>query len=332
VSADDTTRVVPLSSEAEITATVARLRDASSVALLLDYDGTLVPLMDTPELAKPDAALIDLLRTLAARADTVVHIIAGRGRETLEAWLGDLPVTLWAEHGLWRRDAGGREWRKTMTPSREWMQRVRPVLEAAMENTPGSLIENKSDSLAWHYRMSDAVQGVDSAHALRARLEQMFPSHEVETIAASKVIEVRPHGLHKGLAMQALVAEQPSTGVLVAMGDDRTDEDMFQYIPQTGIAMHVGTEPTRAAVRLADVQAVRSLLGTLAGMDPRTVVVPSATPPRRRGMSLALVGLSAAIGVAGSYALRGAGQSERRANDRRISERRVADERLTEQG
>jgi trehalose 6-phosphate synthase/phosphatase len=333
VSAEDTTRVVPLSDDAEIAATIARLRHASPLALLLDYDGTLVPLMDTPELAKPDAALVDLLRTLASRPNTAVHIIAGRGRETLDAWLGDLPVTLWAEHGLWRRDAGQREWRRTMTPSREWMQRVRPVLEAAMESTPGSLIENKSDSLAWHYRMSDAVQGVDSARALQARLEQMFPAHEVETIAASKVIEVRPHGLHKGLAMQALVAEQPSTALLVAIGDDRTDEDMFQYVPQTGLAMHVGTEPTRAAIRLADVQAVRSLLGTLAGMDPRTVVVPAA-PSRRRGMSLALMGLSAAVGLAGSYALRGAGQSERdrRSADRRAADRRLADERLTEQG
>jgi trehalose 6-phosphate synthase/phosphatase len=305
VSADETVRVVPLSSDTEITATIARLRSAPSLGLLLDYDGTLVPLNDTPELAKPDPALIDLLRALASRQGTVVHIIAGRGRETLESWLGDLPVTLWAEHGLWRREVGTREWRRTMTPSREWMDRVRPVLEAAMENTPGSLIENKSDSLAWHYRMSDAVQGVEAAHALRARLEQMFPSHEVETIAASKVVEVRPHGLHKGLAMEALVAEQPASTLLVAMGDDRTDEDMFQYVPPTGIAIHVGTEPTRAAIRLGDVQDVRALLGTLAGMDPRALVVPPVTPPRRRGMGLALVGLSAAIGVAGSYAWRG---------------------------
>jgi trehalose 6-phosphate synthase/phosphatase len=151
------------------------------------------------------------------------------------------------------------------------------------------------------------VQGVEAAHALRARLEQMFPSHEVETIAASKVVEVRPHGLHKGLAMQAMAAEMPASALLAAIGDDRTDEDMFQHVPPTGIAIHVGTEPTRAAIRLADVQAVRGLLGTLAGMDPRVLAVPPVTPPRRRGMGLALVGLSAAIGVAGSYAWRGRG-------------------------
>jgi trehalose 6-phosphate synthase/phosphatase len=304
-SADETVRAVPLSSAAEVETTVIRLRNAPTLGLLLDYDGTLVPLNDTPELAKPDPALIDLLRNLSTRTGTTVHIIAGRGRDTLEAWLGDLPVTLWAEHGLWRRDANTREWQRTMTPNRDWMARVRPVLEAAMENTPGSLIENKRDSLAWHYRMSDAVQGVEAAHALRARLEQMFPSHEVETIAASKVVEVRPHGLHKGLAMQALVAEHPASSLLVAIGDDRTDEDMFQYVPPTGIAIHVGTEPTRAGIRLGDVQDVRAVLGMLAGMDPRAAAVPAATPSRRRGMGLALVGLSAALGVAGSYAWRG---------------------------
>jgi len=284
---------------------VARVREASRLALLIDYDGTIVPLNDTPELAKPDPALIDLLRALSARPATTVHLISGRGRETMEGWLGELPVTLWAEHGLWRRDPGDRDWRRTLAPNREWMDRVKPVLEAAMQNTPGSLIENKSDSLAWHYRMSDAVQGVDQAQALRARLEQMFPSHEVETIAASKVLEVRPHGLHKGLAVQALVAEEPATSLVVTIGDDRTDEDMFQYVPPTGIAIHVGTERSRAAHRLADVQAVRSLLGTIAGIDPRTLTTPTSIPPRRRGaMSLAVVGVSAVIGVASSVAFR----------------------------
>jgi trehalose 6-phosphate synthase/phosphatase len=307
ITTDDHMRVVPLSSETEIAATVSRMRNAPTLALLLDYDGTLVPLNDTPELAKPDAALIDLLRALASRANTVVHVVSGRGRDTMESWLGELPVTLWGEHGLWRRDAGAHEWRRTMAPNRDWMDRVRPVLEAAMENTPGSLIENKSDSLAWHYRMSDAVQGVEAAEALRARLEQMFPSHEVETIAVSKVVEVRPHGLHKGLAIQALVAEQPASALIVAIGDDRTDEDMFQYVPPTGIAMHVGAEPTRAEIRLADVGTVRALLGTIADMDPHTLAVPATTSSRRRGVGLALVGLSAAIGVAGSYAWRARG-------------------------
>jgi trehalose 6-phosphate synthase/phosphatase len=305
VSAEEVERTVPLSTDTEVATLVARVREASRLALLIDYDGTIVPLNDTPELAKPDPALIDLLRALSARPATTVHLISGRGRETMEGWLGELPVTLWAEHGLWRRDPGDRDWRRTLAPNREWMDRVKPVLEAAMQNTPGSLIENKSDSLAWHYRMSDAVQGVDQAQALRARLEQMFPSHEVETIAASKVLEVRPHGLHKGLAVQALVAEEPATSLVVTIGDDRTDEDMFQYVPPTGIAIHVGTERSRAAHRLADVQAVRSLLGTIAGIDPRTLTTPTSIPPRRRGaMSLAVVGVSAVIGVASSVAFR----------------------------
>ncbi len=305
VSADEVERTVPLSSDKEVADIAAQVREAARLALLIDYDGTIVPLNDTPELAKPDSGLLDLLRALAARSETSLHVISGRSRETMEGWLGDLPVTLWAEHGLWRRDPGAREWRKTMSPNREWMERVRPVLEAAMVNTPGSLIENKSDSLAWHYRMSDAVQGVDQALALRMKLEQMFPEHDVETIAASKVLEVRPHGLHKGLAVQALVAEEPNA-LVVAIGDDRTDEDMFQFVPQTGVAIHVGTERSRAAHRLADVQTVRRLLSTIAGIDPRAVVLPAATPPRRRATSTALaaVGVSAVIGIASSLAFR----------------------------
>ena len=58
--------------------------------MLLDYDGTLVPFTATPELARPDAALMRLLRSLASRPDTEVHIVSGRSREALEQWVGEL--------------------------------------------------------------------------------------------------------------------------------------------------------------------------------------------------------------------------------------------------
>ncbi len=264
VTATLRTSLVTFSSEADLDTLVQRLRRAPRLMLLLDYDGTLVPLADTPDLATPDPALFDLLRDVATHPRYVVHIVSGRRRDTLQEWFGVLPVTLWAEHGLWRRDPSGQEWRAAFQPDRAWMERVRPVLERITGTTPGSLIEEKGDSLAWHYRMADAVLGVEQARALRAEVAEMFPARDIETIPGSKVIEVRPRGVQKGLATTAVLASEPANTVLLAIGDDRTDEDMFAPLPPSGVAIHVGTRASRAAFRLTNVAAVRRLLQALA--------------------------------------------------------------------
>ena len=75
-------------------------------ALLLDYDGTLVPFVEDPKLARPDAELMDLLRGLGASDGNEVVIISGRPRRDLEEWFGQLPVSLVAEHGVWLRPRG----------------------------------------------------------------------------------------------------------------------------------------------------------------------------------------------------------------------------------
>lgn len=289
VSSDAIAHALPVSTASEVSLLVSRLRDAERLVLLLDYDGTLTPLMDTPELAKPDAALLDLLGDLTKRPNTALHIVSGRGRETLEAWLGDLPIGLWAEHGLWRRDARtGGEWRPALTPSRDWMAQVRPVMEQLTADTPGSLVEDKGDSLAWHYRMSDPVLGVDQARLLRARVEALFPpgaagqaGQEVDVIPGSKVLEVRPRGVQKGLAVQALTAEEPSSTRFVAIGDDRTDEDLFQALPADGLAVHVGPEASRAAYRLPNVRAVRLLLRALLDGEVTTAAPGRGTADRQ---------------------------------------------------
>ena len=86
------------------TARIARsLRAIAPLALVLDYDGTLVPIAQTPDLALPDPDLLDLLAALASRRDTAVHLVSGRSQELLDEWFGHLPLALWAEHGCYHR-------------------------------------------------------------------------------------------------------------------------------------------------------------------------------------------------------------------------------------
>jgi trehalose 6-phosphate synthase/phosphatase len=238
---------------------LTELRTAQARVLLLDYDGTLVPVAPTPELAAPDEDVRDLLRALAAQAGTRVEIVTGRPRDVIAAWLGDLPVGLHAEHALWRRAVRG-EWESRIPVLADWKPRLRPILESFTARTPGSFIEEKSAALAWHYRLANREFGALQAKELRLHLSEVLSHTPVEVLLGDKVVEVRLFGVNKGMVVPELVRQQPGAA-LVAMGNDRTDDDLFKATKAAGgITINVGPYWTSAEYRLPTVAAARAFL------------------------------------------------------------------------
>jgi trehalose 6-phosphate synthase/phosphatase len=244
--------------------------EADSLLLLLDYDGTLVPFTPTPELARPDAGLLALLRSLAVRPATEVHVVSGRAREALDHWLGGLPVWLHAEHGFWSRDPAKRTWVPAGEVGGPWREPVLAILRETTARTPGSLIEVKAVALAWHYRLADLETGARRANELRLHLNQLLSNQPVEILAGNRVLEIRPHGIHKGRIVPPLPPEKLARTAVLAIGDDRTDEDLFGALPPEAITIRVGPGNTRARFRLDGVAAVRSLLQSLMDSGVRT--------------------------------------------------------------
>ncbi len=255
-------RPVAATADALASAVVGRCRRAKAMTLLLDYDGTLVPLAPTPEQAVPDRALRLLLARLAQRPGLDLHIVSGRSRESLLAFLGDLPLTIWAEHGFWRREPGQDDWQPAGTLPTDWMAKILPILEQFAAATPGSRIERKSVSVAWHYRLADPEFGMRQAHELRMLFGDALSNQPLEVLEGHKVIEIRFRGVHKGQVVHQ-VMEGFGTGLIVAIGDDRTDEDLFETLPPEAITIAVGRADTRARYRLSDWRAVRRWLGQL---------------------------------------------------------------------
>ncbi len=250
----DTTR-------AELAVLAEELRREYRLALILDYDGTLVPIESFPDLAVPDRDLLDLLAELAARPETMVMVVSGRDRETLDRWIGRLPIMLAAEHGFWTRGRSGDSWEPAMPIPPDLFARVRPIIEQFTADTPGSLIEDKTTSIAWHYRLVDPEFGERQAHELRMVLGDALSNQPLEVMENKRVIEVRLGGATKSRVLQRLTAAAEAR--IVAMGDDRTDEDLFGAMPANGVAIHVGDGPTRAAYRVADSGEARRFLETL---------------------------------------------------------------------
>ncbi|MDQ3136045.1 MAG: trehalose-phosphatase, partial [Gemmatimonadota bacterium] len=249
-----------------------RLMDTDSLLLLLDYDGTLVPFTPTPDLARPDREVLALLRALAARPETTVHLVSGRPQDILEEWLGHLPIWLHAEHGFLSRDPDTREWVPAAELGGSWREPVLAILRETTQRTPGSLVEVKAAALAWHYRLADQETGARRANELRLHLNQLLSNQPVEILPGNRVIEIRPYGVHKGRIVPQLSPERQAATAIVAIGDDRTDEDLFNALPPEAITIRVGSGTTRARFRLDGVVGVRQLLRSL--LESGAVAVP----------------------------------------------------------
>jgi trehalose 6-phosphate synthase/phosphatase len=249
---------------AEVVETLAsRVRGAPARLLLLDYDGTLVPFVENPVLARPDDELLALLHTLAASAGTEVHIVSGRTRGTLEGWLGALPIGLHAEHGLASRAPGATAWVTRPLPSPAWRSAVLDCMRRFAAWTPGAFVEEKDAGVAWHYRAAEPALGEARARALNLELAALLAGAPTSILLGAKVVEVLPRSVHKGCLVPPLVASAPTGALLVAIGDDRTDEDLFAALPADALAVHVGPGPSRAPIRLDGVADVRALLRAL---------------------------------------------------------------------
>jgi trehalose 6-phosphate synthase/phosphatase len=255
----------PLDGSGMVAVVVPRLAEwaaeARPLVLLVDYDGTLIPFATTPELARPDREALTLLRALAARPHTEVHVVSGRSRHTLERWLGELPIYLHAEHGLWSR-APGERGQALELPALPWRDKVLSILRDYSDRTPGSLVEEKPVGLAWHYRAADPEYGAVQANELRLHLNELLGNSPTEILPGEKVIEIRAQGANKGRIVPGILARHPEAKLL-AIGDDRTDEDLFAALPKGAAAVHVGPGDSRAELRVPGVRHVRALLAAL---------------------------------------------------------------------
>ncbi|HEX7087928.1 MAG TPA: bifunctional alpha,alpha-trehalose-phosphate synthase (UDP-forming)/trehalose-phosphatase [Vicinamibacterales bacterium] len=242
-----------------------RAREAPSIRLLVDYDGTLVPLARTPEEASPDPDLLRLLERLAVTPGIELELVSGRPKDTLAEWLDDIPVSVWAEHGLWHRRGPESPWEATATPPADWTSRLLPILEQYTQATPGSRVEVKTASAAWHYREADPEFGRRQAHELRMLLGDALSNQPFEVLEGKKVIEVRLRGVSKAIVAQRIQSELNEGTALIAIGDDRTDEDLFRALPESALTIAVGHRALRARYWVKDYRDVRRLLRTVAG-------------------------------------------------------------------
>lgn len=239
-------------------------RQAHERVVLLDYDGVLVPFRGKPGDAAPSPSLLTKLNKLGNQPQTHVAIISGRPKADLQAWFGDAPsLTLIAEHGAFIRKQGAKHWRANgSTADMGWKQEALELLEAYDAKTPGAHVEEKESALVWHYRRGNQYYAHKHLVVLKRLLWRLAKKYPIVIEQGNMILEIRLSGVHKGSAALELLTD--ATDFVLAIGDDATDEDMFEHLPTWAHTVKVGRGRTKARYRLKNVDTVHDLLNKLA--------------------------------------------------------------------
>lgn len=229
-------------------------------SVLLDFDGTLVDLVDRPDAVVIDAALAALLRRLAGTFRGRIALVSGRSVAQLEQFLGKAltGIAVVGSHGG-EVQVGERRVAPVRPPALIGAERD---IRATFAGRAGVIVEVKSLGVAAHYRLAPDVEPV-----ARVLIERIAQESGLAVQEGKMMIELRAAGHDKGSGIAALMAQPPFAGTVpVFAGDDVTDEAGFAAVAKLGgIGVLVGpARPTAARYRLDDVAAVRAWLGVAA--------------------------------------------------------------------
>jgi len=226
-------------------------------AFFLDIDGTLIELADAPDGVHVDSVLQQMIVDLHDAARGAVALISGRSIVDIDRLFPRTLLPVAGQHGVERRNAEGRVSHHAFPSHRlEWAQRQ---LTRFIEEHPGVLLEHKGLSLALHFRRAPHLAD-EAAHAAQSLMPRLGPRYCLQH--GKCVVELKPAGKDKGLAIREFMEEVPFHGRLpVFLGDDVTDEFGFAMVNRLhGHSIKVGPGPTVAEFRLANVAQVRTWL------------------------------------------------------------------------
>ncbi|CAA2945575.1 probable alpha,alpha-trehalose-phosphate synthase [UDP-forming] 11 [Olea europaea subsp. europaea] len=263
---------------------VSAYKNTSSRLILLDYDGTMMPqdLIDK----SPCRAVISVLNGLCNDPMNVVFIVSGRGKDSLEKWFSPCErLGLSAEHGYFTWWPTNSAWESCgLVVDLSWKNIVLPIMEHYTEATDGSSIEQKESALVWHHQEADPDFGTWQAKELLDHLESVLANEPVVVKRGQHIVEVKPQGVSKGVVVENLITTMRNTGkppdFVLCIGDDRSDEDMFESIassvashslPDTAevFACTVGQKPSMAKYYLDDTDEVIKMLQGLSAASAR---------------------------------------------------------------
>ncbi|HWB39124.1 MAG TPA: bifunctional alpha,alpha-trehalose-phosphate synthase (UDP-forming)/trehalose-phosphatase [Candidatus Saccharimonadales bacterium] len=234
---------------------------ASKRLLLFDYDGTLVPFREDFAKAKPPESVIKTLNKLASEPRNDVVLISGRSSSDLQKWFGNLPIGMVAEHGATYKLKTQKKWQTVERAEADWQYIIKPQLEKYAELTPKAHVETKPHSLVWHYRASPPYYAQKYVTIIKRTLKPILKTYDLVLYQGNKILEIKNPRINKGVAVERWV--RAAYDYILAIGDDYTDEQLFEALRESAYTIKVGRGRSNARFRVSDSHAVLELLKNL---------------------------------------------------------------------
>ncbi|XP_030961204.1 probable alpha,alpha-trehalose-phosphate synthase [UDP-forming] 9 [Quercus lobata] len=269
---------------------VSTYRRTNRRAIFLDYDGTVVP--QNSIIKTPSPEVISVLNVLCNDPKNTVFIVSGRGWDSLSEWFAPCEMLgIAAEHGYFLRWNRSSKWETSpVAADLDWKNIVEPVMRLYTEATDGSNIEIKESALVWHHQDADPDFGSCQSKELVDHLENVLANEPAVVNRGNLIVEVKPQGVSKGLAAEKVLSRMVHSGnapdFVMCIGDDRSDEDMFESILSTVsspslpaapeiFACTVGQKPSKAKYYLEDnTEVVKLLHGLATASSPKPRSLP----------------------------------------------------------
>ena len=223
-----------------------RLSKSKHILLLVDYDGTLTPIVETPDLAHLPAETRRVLEALSQSRRFTIGIISGRELCDIKNKVGLPNIIYVGNHGMEIEEVPGIV---SINPSaekaRSKLSDLHRKLAEALGSIEGVLVENKGVSLSVHYRLVNEQMVPEVKRTFDRIVSAAQTSGDIRVTFGKKVYEVRPSiALDKGWAVNMLI-EKHKTSALnkdllsIYIGDDQTDEDAFRVINRYNSSMSI---------------------------------------------------------------------------------------------
>jgi len=240
------------------------------IMLFLDYDGTLTPIVDTPDKAGISEETKSLLRDLSESPWCRLAIISGRAIKDVRAKVGLKEVVYSGNHGL---EIIGPQICFTAPVSTSYkiiLERIKDTLKKRLSGVKGALIEDKGMSFSLHYRLVDKKKIALVKTVFHETTAAELVRRKINIKAGEMVLEVTPATENdKGKVVLWLLArEQFRKGekqiLPIYIGDDLTDEDAFKALKNKGLTVLVGKKASsQAKYYLKDTKEVRKFLESI---------------------------------------------------------------------
>ncbi|MCH8893831.1 MAG: trehalose-phosphatase [Chloroflexi bacterium] len=252
--------------------TVSRqLAGSPRVLLLFDYDGTLTPIVARPEIATLSDEMRRSLSVLAAMDRFVVGVVSGRGLADLEALVAIPGLVYAGNHGLEMRGGGMDFLHPEALAFEASLAEVARLLERALAEVPGILVDNKRLTLSVHFRSTPDSYSAQVNATVLTTAAPFVEAGQMKITRGKKLLEVRPNlDWGKGKAIEKIREDCGDSPLTMFFGDDATDEDGFAVVQNAGgLAVFIGP-PRHGTIALHQLDTpaeVGQVLALLARLD-----------------------------------------------------------------